>query len=76
LKPDPRRAAVFAPKLDRLLTHLTTGGSGMTTDLPVPPAFLRTHDRGSSTLRGLLRRLNARTHRRCRAPQCWTAARC
>jgi integrase len=59
LKPDPRRAAVFAPKLDALLTHLTSGGSGMTTDLPVPPAFLRTHDKGSSTLRGLLRSVPA-----------------
>jgi integrase len=59
LKPDSRRAAVFAPKLDRLLTHLTNGGSGMTTDLPVPPAFLRTHDKGSSTLRGLLRSVPA-----------------
>lgn len=58
-KPDPRRAAVFAPKLDALLTHLTSGGSGLTTDLPVPPEFLRTHDKGSSTLRGVLRRVPA-----------------
>ena len=57
LKPDPRRAAVFAPKLDALLTHLTSGGSGLTTDLPVPPEFLRTHDKGSTLLRGLLRRV-------------------
>ncbi len=57
-KPDPRRAAVFAPKLDALLTHLTSGGSGLTAHLPVPPEFLRTHDKGSSTLRGLLRRVS------------------
>ena len=57
LKPDPRRAAVFAPKLDALLTHLSSGGSGLTTDLPVSYEVLRTHDRGSSTLRGLLRRV-------------------
>jgi integrase len=59
LKPDPRRAAVFAPKLDRLLTHLTSGGSGLTTDLPVSYEVLRTHDKGSSTLRGLLRKVPA-----------------
>ena len=58
LKIDPRRAAVFAPKLDALLTHLTSGGSGLTAHLPVPPEFLRTGAKGSSTLRGLLRRVS------------------
>lgn len=53
----PQRAAVFAPKLDALLTHLAAGRSGLERDLPVTRETLRVHKKGSAALRGVLRRV-------------------